>query len=94
MVHILNSAASVVRIGTRFLVVALVLTSATSEAQHSDEFVAHLLDLSPGKVCAAVKRQRESLKNPPKSVPEMLDTLAKQQLPKTVARLNEFQDLL
>ena len=64
------------------------------EAQHPDEFVAHLLDLSPGKVCAAVKRQRESLKNPSKSVAEMLDTFAKQRLPETVARLSQFEDLL
>src|SRR5438309_7090933 len=37
------------------------------EAQHPDDFVRHLLDLTPGAVCAAVKRQRESLRQPPKS---------------------------
>src|SRR5947209_7691586 len=37
------------------------------EAQHPDDFITHLLDLAPGTVCAAVKRHRESLRNPPKS---------------------------
>ena len=37
------------------------------EAQHPDDFLVCLLDLAPGVVCAAVKRQRESLRNPPKT---------------------------
>jgi predicted nucleic acid-binding protein len=64
------------------------------EAQHPDEFVSHLLDLEPGAVCAAVKRQRESLKNPPKTVDEFLDTLLRHALPQTVARLKSFAELL
>ena len=64
------------------------------ETQHPDEFVTHLLDLSPGLVCAAAKRQRASLKSPPKSVNEFLDTLANQQLPETVARLVEYSSLI
>lgn len=64
------------------------------EAQHPDEFVTHLLDLSPGLVCAAVKHQRESLKNPPKTVDELLDALARQRLPETVTRLGQFRDLI
>jgi len=64
------------------------------EAQHPDEFVTHLLDLAPGAVCAAVKRQREALQNPSKSVEEMLDALSRQNLPETVMRLDEFRHLL
>jgi hypothetical protein len=64
------------------------------EAQHPDDFVIHLLDLAPGTVCAAVKRQRESLRNPPKSAEELLATFQKQGLSQTVARLREFIDLL
>lgn len=54
----------------------------------------HLLDLSPARVCTAVKRQRASLRNPPKGVNEFLETLAKQRLPETVSRLREFAELL
>lgn len=64
------------------------------EAQHPDDFVVHLLDLAPGSVCAAVKRQRESLRNPPKSAEELLATFESQGLPQTVARLRAFIDLL
>ena len=38
------------------------------EAQHPDEFVLHLLDLSPGAVLAAAQDHRRSLKNPPKTL--------------------------
>jgi predicted nucleic acid-binding protein len=64
------------------------------EAQHPDEFVTHLLDLSPGLVCAAAKRQRASLRNPSKSVEEYFDSLGNQQLPETLARLCEFKELI
>ena len=37
------------------------------EAQHPDDFLVCLLDQAPGVVCAAVKRQREGLRNPPKT---------------------------
>lgn len=64
------------------------------EAQHPDEFVSHLIDLAPGAVCAAIKRQREGLRNPSKSVEELLDALSRQGLPDTVMRLSEFEHLL
>lgn len=57
------------------------------EAQHPDEFIIHLIDLSPEIVCAAIKRHRLSLKNPPKSVEEYLETLEKQSLNQTVSQL-------
>ena len=46
------------------------------EAQHPDEFVTHLLDLNPGAVCSAAKKQRAALKNPPVEVEDFLQTLA------------------
>jgi hypothetical protein len=64
------------------------------EAQHPDDFILRLLDLAPGPVCAAVKRQRENLHNPPRSADELLATFESQGLPQTVARPREFIDLL
>lgn len=64
------------------------------EAQHPDEFIMHLVDLSPGTVCAVAKRHRSSLRNPPKTADEYLTTLAKQQLPRTVHALRDFEELI
>lgn len=64
------------------------------EAQHPDEFITHLIDLAPAVVCAAAKRHRASLKNPPKTVDEYLGALAKQRLPETVSRLREYEELI
>jgi len=64
------------------------------EAQHPDEFISHLLDLDPGAVCNAAKKQRQALRNPPKSSEEFLDTLLRQGLAGTVAQLEEMIDLI
>ncbi len=64
------------------------------EAVHPDDFLIDLLDTSPGAVCAAIKRQRESLRNPPKTVEELLTTLEGQGLSQSVARLRQFAELL
>ena len=64
------------------------------EALHPDGFLVGLLDVAPDTVCATVKRQRESLRNPPKTVEELLTTLEGQGLPRTVARLRHLADLL
>ena len=45
------------------------------EAQHPDEFIRHLLDLSPEQVFFAARQQRLALRRPPKTVEEMLDIL-------------------
>jgi hypothetical protein len=45
-------------------------------------------------VCAAVKRQREGLRNPPKTAEELLATLEAQGLPQFVSRLRPFAELL
>jgi predicted nucleic acid-binding protein len=64
------------------------------EAQHPDEFVTHLLDLSPAAVYAAVRDQRQSLRNPPRSARELLDTLQSLGLASTVSALESVRELL
>jgi hypothetical protein len=60
------------------------------DAQHPDEFILHLLDLAPGKVSGAARDHRQSLKNPPKTIEEYLDTLEAQGLTQTVSVLREY----
>ena len=64
------------------------------DAQHPDEFVAHLVDLAPQSVCIAGKRQRQSLRRPSATVQEFLTTLERQGLPQAVAALRQFAELL
>ena len=64
------------------------------EAQHPDIFLFHQLSLSPVAFCEATQKVRARLKNPPYSVQTYLDTLAKQGLSVTVAKLEQFRDLL
>ncbi|MBI3406863.1 MAG: PIN domain-containing protein [Planctomycetes bacterium] len=63
------------------------------EAQHPDDFLVGLIDLAPGLICAAVKRQREGLRNPAKTAEELLATLECHGLTQAVARLRQFIDL-
>lgn len=60
------------------------------EAQHPDEFITHLIDLNQAKVCAAAEEQRRSLRRPPKTVEEYLETLLKQGLPQTATLLRSL----
>ena len=64
------------------------------EAIHPDDFIYYQIDLAPAVSCGAIKRQRHSLKNPPKTVDEFLAILQKQQLPQTVSTLKSYIDLL
>ena len=64
------------------------------EAQHPDDFIVHQIGLSQPKVCLAAKRQRESLKNPPKTVDGFLTTMEQQGLPQAVEMLREFSNLI
>ena len=64
------------------------------KAQHPDAFLTDLLNQSAGLVCAAVKRQRESLRNPLRTIEELLTTLENQGLIQTVIRLRQYIDLL
>ena len=61
-------------------------------AAHPDEFLSSQLQSAPETFCESVRRQRCSLKNPPKSVEEFLAALNAQRLPQTVAALRTFQD--
>ena len=60
------------------------------EAQHPDEFITHLIDLNQARVCAAAEEQRRSLRHPPKTIEEYLDTLLRQGLPQTTALLRSL----
>jgi len=60
------------------------------EAQHPDEFVLHLIDLAPGVVCTTVAEQAAALKNPPRTVGDILDSLRGNGLAQSVARLREL----
>lgn len=71
-----------------------VLSSHGICAQHPDEFINDLLSVAPDVVCAAAQRQRLSLKNPPKSVDEFLETLEGQLLSKSVLTLRKLADQL
>jgi len=48
----------------------------------------------PAVICAAAKRQRERLKNPPMCVDEFLAALERQGLAQTVAELRRFADVI
>jgi len=63
-------------------------------AQHPDEFIEHAFDLNPGAVCTAVRNQRRSLRNPPKSVDELFDTYLHAELVGTVRALQAHAALL
>ncbi|MGK7947551.1 MAG: PIN domain-containing protein [Xenococcaceae cyanobacterium] len=60
------------------------------EAQHPDEFILHLIDLNSSIVCQSAKQHRNSLKKPPKTRNEYLDTLLNQGLPETNSALRKF----
>lgn len=70
------------------------LTEYGIEAQHPDEFIMHLFDLAPNLVYSAAKKQRESLKKPPMTVEEYLESLKRQGLTQTVVVLRRFADLI
>lgn len=59
------------------------------EAQHPDEFVVHLFDLAPEAVMAAAESHRQSLKNPPRTKGEYLETLARQGLGHSASALRK-----
>lgn len=69
------------------------LESYDVEAQHPDDFVRHLIDLSPGAVCGAVRRQRANLRKPPLSPDELLDKL-EQSIPRSVSHLRQYASTL
>ena len=61
-------------------------------AVHPDDFVVGLLDADPEAVLAAVHNQRRLLKNPPVTAVKLLETLCRQGLIDTTARLEVVVD--
>jgi hypothetical protein len=57
------------------------------EAQHPDEFVRDLIDLDAHTVVRELQRQAASLKNPPKTPTEILESLRQQGLSESCASL-------
>jgi predicted nucleic acid-binding protein len=64
------------------------------EAQHPDEFIAHLTDLAPQAVALALRTCRARLKNPSRTPEEYIDTLALQKLPETVNFMRRMDGLI
>lgn len=60
------------------------------EAKHPDEFVLDLLDFAPAKVALVVSEQAASLRSPPRTVDDILDTLQEQGLVQSAAKLREL----
>jgi hypothetical protein len=60
------------------------------EAKHPDDFVLDTIDLAPGIVANVLSEQAGALKNPPRTVGELLDTLRGQGLVRSVAKLREL----
>lgn len=60
------------------------------ESKHPDEFVLGTIDLAPGAVLQCVRDQATSYRKPPMSVPELLDTLRRRELVRSVARLRDL----
>ena len=60
------------------------------EAIHPDDYVLGLIDLAPGSVCSIVTEQAASLRNPPRTISDLLDTLQVNGLVQSVAKLREL----
>lgn len=60
------------------------------EAKHPDDFVLDSIDLAQAAVVRCITEQAAELRNPPQSVPQVLDTLRAQGLAQSVARLREL----
>ncbi len=57
------------------------------EAQTADEFVLNLVDLRPVLVATILQRQADALRNPPQTIDDVLATLEKVGLKRSVAEL-------
>lgn len=69
---------------------AKVLLPYDVEAQHPDDFVLAQIDLAPGAVLNVLRAQADSLKNPPRSIGDVLDTLQDCGLVQAVAKLRDL----
>lgn len=64
------------------------------DAQHPDDFIAHLLDLDDLAVCRELRRQRQRWRKPPADVSAFLAALERQELPLTVDALRRLSEFL
>lgn len=64
------------------------------KAQHPDDFLISQFDRAQEPVCAAIKRLRSRLKNPPMNVAAYLANLRQQQLLQFEQRLQLFKDVI
>jgi hypothetical protein len=92
--HVLAAA---IRAGAQVIVTANLddfpaakLAPHTVEAQHPDDFVLQQIDLAAGVVCTVVAEQASSLRNPPRTVTDILDALRVNGLAQSVARLRDM----
>jgi hypothetical protein len=92
--HVLAAA---IRAGAQVIVTANVKDFPAStlacygvEAVHPDDYVSDLIDLAPVTIADVVRTQAGALKNPPRSVFELLDTLSNNGLVQSVTRLREL----
>jgi len=66
------------------------LQSYDIEVQHPDEFITNLIHLDKSKSLQALRNQVKSLKNPPKSIGDVLQTLEKCGLKNSVSNLRNY----
>lgn len=66
------------------------LSQYSTEAKHPDDFLLNTIDLAPGTVAQVLTEQAGALKNPPRTVPELLQTLQDLGLVQSVAKLREL----
>jgi len=67
-----------------------VLANYGVEAIHPDEFLLDLIDIDSATVCQSVQKQRKTLKNPPLTLEQYLDTLIHQGLPQSATVLSRL----
>ena len=60
------------------------------EAKHPDEFILDQLGLAPAAIVNVLHEQAQALKNPKRTVPELLETLRGCGLVQSVAKFNEL----
>lgn len=60
------------------------------ETKHPDEFVLDAIDLFPSRVVAIIHEMANDFRNPPMSVEEVLASLRRRELVRSVARLREM----
>jgi hypothetical protein len=64
-----------------------ILSSYGIQAQHPDDFILRLISIDSYSVCEAVKKQLDTLRNPPLSLEELINFYANQELVKSTAVL-------